>query len=240
MARRIRSAGGAWIDSRLEIDGHIIKPAEDPRFVEHCGKLYCTYNKNVGNSGNKTCITSVEKTPETYAVLYGNRVEKNWCFFSLGGRLYAVYDLAISRVLEFSNFQVAGEMDSEPLTWEFGRISGSTPPVMVGDRLTMFFHSWVRERWGDASNANRPIRVYYIGYCELESSPPFAVLRYSKRPLAVFDFNQWPCVYPCSALRYNNGWQLACGFNDYCSGRVFVSDRVIENSMQGCKASVGV
>ena len=235
-AHRVQDSPRCWNAPRIEVEGHVLTNSDDPRLVIHNEKLYCTYDAFARSLGHKVFITSIDKAHDTYLVKYGGRVEKNWCFFSLDGTLYAVYDLSISRVVKFSKFRVCAEMDSAPLSWDHGRISGSTPPVMVGDRLTMFFHSWKRQQWYGASKSNRYVRVYYIGYCELDSSPPFAVQCYSKRPIFIKECGQYPCVFPCSARRADEGWQLTCGFNDHTSGRVLVSDRAIARSM-GCRRS---
>ena len=240
-AHRWQNSPRRWNASRIEVEGHVITNADDPRLVIHNEKLYCTYDAFARSLGHKICITSIDEKHETHVVRYGASVEKNWCFFSLNGTLYAVYDLSKGRVVEFSKFQVCDELDSTPLSWDHGRISGGTPPVLVGDRLTMFFHSWQRQQWHGADKDNYYVRVYHVGYCELDSKPPFAVRCYSKRPIFIKECGEYPCVFPCSARRSDDGWQLTCGFNDHRSGRVLVSDRAIDRSM-GCRRStlVGV
>lgn len=228
------------IHSRPSNAKSVLPGGEDPRFFVYRDRLHCYFTFVHARKNGKVARVRIVKLGDnlrpcaSYHPVSYQPTEKNWCFFTHEDTPHAVYDLSRGRVLEFDDrFKMTKSYDNPGVTWDYGTIRGSTPPLRHGDRLVMFTHSWQRaDRRRDGREAGRDsYKHYYIGFCELEPEPPFAVLRHSVHPIQLDEMSKYDVIFPGSARREQGGWRLACGFDDVRKGVVRVSDVQIELSM---------
>jgi hypothetical protein len=64
---------------------------------------------------------------------------------------------------------------AEPKSWKWGSLSGGTQAELIGDRYFSFFHSWYL-----AANGKR---IYVLGACTFNTSPPFTMKEISPYPI---------------------------------------------------------
>ncbi len=160
-------------------------------------------------------------------------MEKNWVFFSYGGKVHAIYSCATDHtVIELKGERVVNYHATPGPTWNYGEIRGGTPPVPYRDDTWLrFFHSriWEEKRRKPRNKTERifnptdriPWR-YYVGALVMESTPPFRVLKVSSSPILTGN-EQWVpgcphwkpnVVIPYGCVPQENGWTVSLGVND--------------------------
>ncbi len=157
----------------------------------------------------------------------GRLSEKNWQFFVHDGALHFVYSLEPHTVVRISDTGVVQKVyeTKAGLKWPFGTLSGSTPPVRVGDAYVSFFHSYARHPTRQ--------RRYSVSAYEFEAKPPFRLLRLTEPLMFGSAHDPWephpliawwrPLVlFPCSARVHENGWVLCAGVSDFCNAMIHV------------------
>jgi predicted GH43/DUF377 family glycosyl hydrolase len=203
--------------------------AEDPRLFSHNGCLHvawtaANYKAKPWNAtmfyGEITNARGIAWVDEALQPRFGlntvNQREKNWQFFSQRGRLFAQYQPSPHHIIELDGETVINEWKSNGFSWDHGKPSGGTPPILNRDgNLLSFFHSWNDHPTNE--------RIYHFAAMEMEPVAPFRVLRVSSRPILSAS-STWPlpkdrwkplCVFPCGAIRRDNGnYLVSCGVND--------------------------
>jgi predicted GH43/DUF377 family glycosyl hydrolase len=203
--------------------------AEDPRLFEHDGLLYVAWTaaNYASKPWNATMFYGVvtyhegkAEVIDAYQPRFGlntvNQREKNWQFWSHNFRLFAQYQPSPHHIIELDGETVVNEWKTDGFSWDHGKPSGGTPPILNREgNLLSFFHSW--------SDHPTNERIYHFGAMEMEPVAPFRVLRVSSRPILSAS-STWPlprdrwkplCVFPCGAIRRDNGnYLVSCGVND--------------------------
>lgn len=215
---------------------------EDPRFFWHAGALWMSYIRSeypkaltaevwVGQLGRESGRYYVANARKVEPPWKPQRMEKNWIFFEREGRLFAIYAVREEQVvLEFDNWTVTKVHKSRPATWNWGSPRGGTSPVDSGDgKLVRIFHS--RTDYEFAPTTWR----YHVGACLMEASPPFQIVKLSKRPIITASHNDETyardkCFHHKPAIVFPGGWTptqsgmlTALGVNDNSSHLVLLN-----------------
>jgi len=201
---------------------------EDPRLFEHNGEIFCAF-AGVGARGVRIYYGKVEwpnghKANPVIKELHmpefnGRRqaTEKNWSFFSKGGKLYCIYSITPHIILEVDGpkatvaYQQALMHTYEP----YGVLHGGCV-VMVDNQPWHFFHSYVN------GTSDHPGRIYNYSVYALDEN--FKVVNWVKRPLYIADVKTKPQGYLHSVTfpgggiitgsANNKSILLACGAHD--------------------------
>lgn len=239
-------------DGKVESDAVINLPGwadhrppfvEDPRIVQAGGKVLLSYTLSAYFPQSASVQRLVEIDPDSFAVRaeiplghIGNNTgapsvrEKNWTFFEgPGDALFCLYSLSPHRVHEVSSgrrFQTNQDVFGE---WrkKYGDPRGGTPPVKVGDRWYVFFHSCRR-------HASRRRRYYAGCYSFRWTGTHFESKSITRAPLltaSTEDGFLWPekscfwepiVIFPSGAHfdAPTGKWKVAAGVND-CFLKVF-------------------
>lgn len=150
--------------------------------------------------------------------------EKNWVFFERDDRLFSIYCTQPEHVVvEVEGHEVLRTKFSTPEPiWHWGTIRGGTPPLWIGDRWMVVFHS-------SLANEVPPHFVrYYAGAYTFEADPPFRILQISQMPLlqgSEEDGHQvdpryvegWKpyVVFPCGLVPDGDKFLISLGINDW-------------------------
>lgn len=217
---------------------------EDLRFFEHEGARWVSLTLSTAKSRRMPkCVTGYGRIelggiPKIITPKYGHNdfsgMEKNWVFFSHGGKVYAIYSCHHDHiVLELDGEKVTREYHTPGPAWEYGEIRGGTPPVPYKDGTWLrFFHSRIWDRKKPRKPRNKTERIlqpqdripwrYYVGALVMESEPPFRVLDVSSSPILT-GTEQWVpgcphwkpnVVIPYGCVPREDGWTVSLGVND--------------------------
>jgi hypothetical protein len=201
---------------------------EDARLFVFNERLYAAYTLSTERSGRWFSVMGYGPVIEEkeqwrvekhYQPKYGHNdfsgMEKNWCPFVVGGKLYFIYGIKDGKqiVLEVDRETVVAEHRSPAPTWPNGEIRGGAV-LLRGDKLLRFFHS--RKVYPDRSFR------YFIGTCLMENRPPFATVKVVGRYLLcgderyVHDCHHWKrnVVIPYGAFLDGDNILVAVGQND--------------------------
>lgn len=145
--------------------------------------------------------------------------EKNWVFFERNDKLYCIYSTQPQHViLEIDGHKVVGQpiISPEPV-WHWGSIRGGTPPVWIGDRWLVVFHSSI-----PTEVAPHFVR-YYAGAYTFEADAPNRILQISESPIMAGSEEDGHQVDP----RYVDGWKpyvvFPCGLETEPDGKFLIS-----------------
>jgi hypothetical protein len=216
---------------------------EDLRFFEHGGEAWASLTLSTAKTRRMPrCATGYGRLeggsiPKVIIPDFGKNdfggMEKNWVFFSHGGKVHAIYSCHFDHiVLELDGEKVTREHHTPGPCWEYGEIRGGTPPVPYKDGTWLrFFHSRIWE-WKRRKPRNKTERIfqcadripwrYYVGALEMESEPPFRVLKVSSSPILTGN-EQWVpgcphwkpnVVIPYGCVPQDEGWTVSLGVND--------------------------
>ncbi len=217
---------------------------EDLRFFEHEGETWASLTLSICKRKRfPRCVTGYGKMlpdgsiPKLFIPKFGQNdfggMEKNWVFFSHGGKVHAIYSCHFDhRVLELDGEKVTREYITPGPSWEYGEIRGGTPPVPYKDGTWLrFFHSriWEWKRKKPRTKTERIFQAtdripwrYYVGALVMESEPPFRVLQVSTSPILT-GTEQWVpgcphwkpnVVIPYGCVPQEHGWTVSLGIND--------------------------
>jgi predicted GH43/DUF377 family glycosyl hydrolase len=185
----------------------LLKYAEDGRLCVLNGDLHCVYSASderrihihIGHLNDKL---EVDRDKHFNPI---KRLEKNWQFFSLNGNIFCVYDYEPFIVYRMDNdFKIIETIERPPVKWPFGRIRGSTPPIMVKDKWLMLVHS---------HDSNAPGSPYVNGV--LTFNQTFNVLSLTR-----LDIDNFNIVFPCGLTFQDNRGFVSYGVDDsYCKIR---------------------
>lgn len=226
--------------------------ADDPRVLFVGNQLYLFCNQLDEQHPKCRFMSATHLDPTSYQVKSNilldmnlRWVEKNWSPFEYIGedgkpQLFLEYQISPRKLLKLPNPEV-NELQQVivppeeaylslpwPRTW--GRISGSTPPLLIDGEYIGFFHSWFVD-------ANQVV-WYVMGAYTFDAHPPFSLTRISKYPLLFKEIYETPCrhtasvkkrvIFPsgCIAERQQERTllHLACGEND-CAIKIVTIDK---------------
>ncbi len=153
----------------------------------------------------------------------GSTLEKNWVLFEHQDSLFCIHRCSPQHIYQRDRnawTRLLPEVQSP--RWPYGEIRGGTVPIPHEGKLLRFFHSALDNEYGPQP------RRYFVGAYLMESTPPFKVVRVSKRPIL---FGSELCdipvsdrkgiiqykvnvVFPGGAVARKDHWLLAIGIND--------------------------
>lgn len=144
--------------------------------------------------------------------------EKNWVFFEQEDKLHCIYSTQPSHmVLEIDGNKVVEKHITQEPAWHWGAMRGGTPPIWIGDRWLVVFHSSI-----PTETAPHYVR-YYAGAYTFEAKAPFNILQVSESPLMAGSEEDGHQVDP----RYVDGWKpyvvFPCGIVLEPDGKFLVS-----------------
>lgn len=224
---------------------------EDLRFFDHNGETWASLTLSTCKAKRMPrCVTAYGRLmpdgsmPKLLVPEFGHNdfsgMEKNWVFFSHGGKVHAIYACdPVHRVIELDGEKVTNEYRTvidAAQHWTYGEIRGGTPPVPYKDGTWLrFFHSRIWDRKPLRKPRTKAERVfnptdripwrYYVGALVMESEPPFRVLKVSSSPILTGG-EQWVpgCPHwkpnvtiPYGCVPQENGWTVSVGVNDALS-----------------------
>lgn len=139
--------------------------------------------------------------------------EKNWTWFYQDG-FNCSYHLDPHTVFKYDGNKVTDQFITQgpQKQWTYGRPSGSTTAMHVGDYFYALFHShlpWHRAR-----------RRYYVGAYKFEAKPPYRIVGITKEPILWGSENdpskpnRHCCLFPSGAIMENDEWLVTAGWND--------------------------
>jgi len=164
-------------------DGH----AEDPRVIR-CpnGDLLICFVHATDDLKRPPCVrlarirngNSIQSAELLPIIKYeGNgtpdKQQKNWQFFYIGDHLYFIYWTYPHKVVEVNpdTGEVLGRWDAHDdknFCWQWGPLSGGTPPVPWRGKMLSFYHGYMPH----------PVRRrrYYMGAYTFSQKPPFEII----------------------------------------------------------------
>ncbi len=190
---------------------------EDPRLFVHNDRLHVMYTAFNGDATVLYALLHDDlSVDEVFEPRYDKRQkwEKNWVFFSAGGRLYCIYhSRPYHVVLEVDGERIVNEYttpNAQP--WSGGRIHGGCSPVFDTrtGRFVHFYHGFIET----------DMRRYNVGFTAFEPKPPFRVLHQSPAPILFADDATRPadqycsCVFPGGVVETHDSWVMAAGVHD--------------------------
>lgn len=150
--------------------------------------------------------------------------EKNWVFWEHDLKLYCLYRChPTQQVYEVGATGSAWNIPGP--RWPYGEIRGGTLPIEYEGKWLRFFHSTL---WNDLGV---PPWRYYLGAYLTETTPPFKVVRVSRRPIVYASeiddytvaertanlFWKTKIVFEGGAVARKDHWLVSVGINDsYC------------------------
>lgn len=256
-SRRVVPGSARPLSDGFRLRTGAVYPAEaytwfaDPRMFRIGGRLFVYWNSGWHEPRNHQFVQEID--PESLQavghahelLIEGPRqkLEKNWTVFEHDGAAFAVYSIQPHRVLTF-DFQAADDWLMREVTrldWPappyppcHGGLRGGTPPVLHGGHFWSFCHSV-----HDAADGYRYAAAAYTFAANTQFSPLAGPIR----PLPLFSESPPPrafpklnpavgeVVYPCGAVRVDQGWLISFGLNDERCGLSLVSDAAVSATL---------
>lgn len=203
---------------------------EDMRLFEFNGKLHGSFTIARSGDGVSPCVTAYGEmvfagqkwvVQNMHIPKYDRNnfdgQQKNWCFWSTGGKLYATYQCVPEHiVLELDGSKVVREYRSKTPGTSYGPIRGGTQPMPYRGQLLRFCHAHQRNDKSDQW------WTYHLAAVLMEPQPPFAITKISAFPILTGTeqyFHGWKywkarILIPYGAIRTNTGWRVSVGVND--------------------------
>lgn len=224
------------------------RDVSDMRLFLHDAQLFGTFFRGDQHQpGSGQVLVRFSKgieIVETHDLRYGraSQFEKNWQFFSHDRNLFAIYSVQPHKILSWRHGQLSLACETSANLDYPGKPSGGTPPVKFGREYLSFFHAW--QPWNErgasklkfrmaplASLLNRlvgwpfpgactwPHRIYSLGAYTFDQTPPFRILRYTRRPIMTAPISDAhaglpACVFPCGAYTQDNVILVSIGYHD--------------------------
>jgi predicted GH43/DUF377 family glycosyl hydrolase len=206
---------------------------EDPRAVKFNNAWFVFYTDGctvgVGKLDLNTCKTVYSHYLSVFSIPVHAETdgrEKNWIPFVAENCLYVMYSENPRIIVCFKdtgeNLEVVSYKKTNSIPencWYYGNIRGGTPPVSYDkDNLIWFFHT--QQTFETHLGVKR---VYMIGAYVSKNKFPFELVKHSVSPLLIGAPSivntrrslQDYVVFPCGAIKIDNGWKLSMGVNDY-------------------------
>ena len=211
---------------------------EDPRLFVHAGRLHIGFT-GVQRDGDSirthqlyARLRSDLQAEEVFLPEYDGRQhwEKNWGFFSEGGQLYVVYQIAGHQILRIDGNR-AEPVYSSQTTWPQGSgiPRGGSSPVKRGNEWYSFYH--------DVTDGPER-RHYSLCVYTFEDKAPFRINRIGRVPLFAPDKKHRPdtwtpdVVFPCGAFLEDNLWHVSAGYYDRWSWLLRFDVNELEESLE--------
>ena len=199
-----------WIDAQGG-GGWLPQLRGDPRLILHDGKLLVSDNFIASHGGDRIQLHEVlidgrdARTREIARFehipgLQLDRLEKNWCPFSVGGQLYFEYSvnphIILACDLHSNSIELAFHNEAKRLPFHVegvGPLRLSTPAVLLNDggKGETFLGAFHAVRDGD----------YYSAFYQFSTRPPFEIIAISTSPVL------WPEDADDISWR-NLGWRI--------------------------------
>jgi hypothetical protein len=164
-------------------------------------------------------------------------VEKNWTFFEHAGELYGIRWVHQHTVHKIDVNEHGGghavwpaEATNWHLAWLFGRPSGGTCPILVGDHYLSVFHSSCQ------TDTHATGKTYFAGVYMFEAKPPFRVTHGPSKPLLdattrVPGFNGHKVVFPLGIVRSSQGqWDVSFGDDSAMYVASYTIDELLDHT----------
>lgn len=200
---------------------------EDPRLFVHNNALHVAYVGVEQAPGVfKTNVLYARLNHETLRAerVYAPRCpdapeamwQKNWSFFSSGGKLYFIYQIRPHIVYEVDGERIVNRFQTlNSLPWSGGYLRGGASPVLHEGKFYHWFHG--AHDLGPAW----PTRKYNVGVYTFDPEPPFTIRDLTPAP--VYEANEatrpsgqyCSVVFPCGAFLNGSGeWVVTNGVHD--------------------------
>lgn len=189
---------------------------QDPRLVEIEGKLYMVFSdlwKNEESEKRRMCIGEIEydgirfllKNRKFLLNFDGekdNKFEKNWVPFEYDNHLLLAYSLSPHKVFypifEKNKCTTVGFSRGNNY-WNWGKLRGGTPGLLIGKYYLSFFHS--STLLTTVQSDEKPMMHYFIGAYLFDKDPPFAIKKISPKPIVKKEFYEGPMYNTWKPLR---------------------------------------
>lgn len=186
--------------STRSIHSKTASQSEDARVFSYRGRYFITYNDNID-----ICPTTWSDKREIFTaeLLYDKNhfylskplkliheqksyqlQQKNWMPFEWDKKLLFTYTINPHEVLypNLLNGSCYSCYETSPMiSWEFGTIRGSTPPILVDSEYLAFFHSGIK--LSSDSSWNLELWHYFMGAYAFSANPPFQLTKISSKPI---------------------------------------------------------
>lgn len=193
--------------------------AEDARVFSYKGRLFLIYNDNVEITNPQTWerrdifIAELSfgdndfKLSSPLKLVYNEKYhtqmwQKNWVPFEWNNTLLLIYSINPHEII-YPNL-MSGScyhcyetwMD---IKWKWGKLRGSTPPLLVDGEYLAFFHSGVKAN--SSVTMGWELWHYFMGAYTFAAQPPFQITKMSQQPIAADGFytessNEKRVVFP--------------------------------------------
>ena len=205
-----------------EISSHSL---EDPHLFMHGEKFMMSYTVAVYPMPPFRCVVEygeLKNTGEGWKLVSRFRpkhgkndfsaLEKNWCFFSNDGNIYAIYK--DGTVLQINEEKVERTFSHSKVDWKYGEKKGGCV-IPHNGKLLRFFHS-------RTDDGEKPVYWHYrVGASLIDSRAPFNVISTTQEPVLT-GTEEWclshywkpNVVFPGSAIKSGEHVLLAYGMND--------------------------
>ena len=187
--------------------------SEDARIFQYKGRLFLIYNDNAD-----IVVTSIYDrrdmyiaelfyadgvftlsmpTKLVYEANYSSQpVQKNWVPFVKDDALLLSYTLNPHEVL-YPNLKTGlcypSYISSANITWNFGPLRGSTPPLLVDGEYLAFFHSGLIT--SSPSSLGYDLWHYFMGAYTFSAEPPFEITKMTPLPITGESFYTYSNYY---------------------------------------------
>lgn len=193
---------------------------DDARILVVGDELQIIYSDNIEevitDSGFRMWTAKIEVNEDSFRVYDQEKLtyfdgeqefrrEKNWTPFDYQSFLCLSYSLSPHKVfLPVKGTECCYTLSehNQSLEWKWGEIRGGTPAILVNGHYLTFFHSCMDMQ--SLHSQGKSSLHYFMGAALFASSPPFEILKISKKPLVAKGFysgeNYIPYWKPVNAI----------------------------------------
>jgi predicted GH43/DUF377 family glycosyl hydrolase len=212
---------------------------EDMRLFTHQGKLHASYTVSTTRQKQFFCVIAYgELVKEGHGWRLASHIipkypqndfsatVKNWVFWEMGGKLFALYGIRKDQqlVIQIEGDKVVKEFNSPAPTWPNGQIRGDAI-VPHGGNLLRIFHS--------RDDYSKDRFRYFIGAALMEPEPPFRTIKVSTASILQGDEIYYPnwarwkpnVVLCCGCVRQSGNLLLSVGLNDSRAATVELTEK---------------
>lgn len=225
------------LDSRVK-KSNIPSQSEDARIFSYNGKLYLIFNDSdevfFPQTFERRDMYMAELHYEngqftlspSLKLVYGDKYhaqlwQKNWIPFEWNNSLMFSYSLNPHEVIHpnlVNGFCYPGFESQANINWNYGRLRGSTPPLLVDGEYLAFFHSGIVTT--SESSWHIPMWHYYMGAYTFSASPPFKITKISPYPIIGDEFytkshHEKRVIFPGGFVVTDSSIYVAYGKDDF-------------------------
>lgn len=110
--------------------------------------------------------------------------QKNWVPFEWNKTLFISYSVNPHEILypNLMNGECYRCYETEtPLSWDYGHLKLSSPPILIDGEYLSFFHSW--KIVASEASYGYDLYHYFIGAYTFSATPPFKIAKYTPNPI---------------------------------------------------------